>query len=99
MKSNWDMQMEMLGYDPAGNPLQRKKEKRPAILPKPVPVYEYDYSEYPELIRISFSDGTTAVYELRTDQPHPVIMENIKIIRKWKTGYVNQPARRRRRQG
>ena len=22
-----------------------EKEKRPAILPKPVPVYEYDYSE------------------------------------------------------
>ena len=76
-----------------------EKGKRPTILPKPVPVYEYEHSEYPELIRISFSDGTTAVYELRTDQPHPVIMENIKIIRKWKTGYVNQPARRRRRRG
>ena len=75
------------------------EHNRPTILPKPMPVYEYAYSEYPELIRISFSDGTTAVYELRTDQPHPVIMENIKIIRKWKTGYVNQPARRRRRRG
>ena len=75
------------------------EHNRPTILPKLMPVYEYDYSEYPELIRISFSDGTTAVYELRTDQPHPVIMENIKIIRKWKTGYVNQPARRRRKRG
>ena len=73
-----------------------EKEKRPAILPKPVPVYEYDYSEYPELIRVSFSDGSTAVYQLRIEQPAPVIVENIRIIRKWKQGYVNQPERRRK---
>ena len=70
---------------------------RPRILPKPLPVYEHNFSEYPEMIRVSFSDGSTAVYELRTDQPHPVIIENIKIIRKWKKGYVNQPEIRRRR--
>lgn len=76
---------------------------RPEMLPKPVLVYEYDYSEYPELIRISFSDGTTAVYELRTDQPHPLVLKNIEIMKETKKnitqGYVNQPARRRRRRG
>ena len=70
---------------------------RPTILPKPLPVYEHNFSEYPEMIRVSFSDGSTAVYELRVEQPAPVIIENIKIIRKWKTGYVNQPEIRRRR--
>ena len=73
------------------------EHNKPTILPKPVPSYEHDFSEYPELIRVSFSDGHTAVYELRVEQPAPVIIENIKIIRKWKQGYVNQPERRRRR--
>ena len=73
------------------------KHGRPKPMPGAVPYYEHDYSEIPEKIRISFSDGQTAVYELRIDQPHPVIVENIRIIRKWKQGYVNQPARRRNR--
>lgn len=73
------------------------EHNRPTILPKPMPMYERDSSEYPEMIRVSFSDGSTAVYELRVEQPAPVIIENIKIIRKWKQGYVNQPERRRRR--
>ena len=73
------------------------EHNKPTILPKPMPMYERDSSEYPEMIRVSFSDGRTAVYELRVEQPAPVIIENIKIIRKWKQGYVNQPERRRRR--
>ena len=70
--------------------------KRPTMLDKPAPMYETAYSKYPDRVRISFEDGTTAVYELRYDQPHPIILENVKIIRKWR-GYVNQPPRRRRR--
>ena len=70
---------------------------RPTILPKPLPMYEHEYSEIPERIRVKFSNGRTAVYELRVDQPAPVIVENIKIIRKWKQGYVNKPERRKRK--
>ena len=70
---------------------------RPTILPKPMPTYERASSKYPELIRVSFDDGSTAVYQLQVKQPAPVIIENIKIIRKWKQGYVNQPETRRRR--
>ena len=73
------------------------KHNKPTILPKPLPMYEHEYSEIPERIRVKFSNGRTAVYELRVDQPAPVIIENIKIIRKWKQGYVNQPETRRRR--
>ena len=70
---------------------------RPAILQLAVPIYEHEKSRYPERIRVSFKDGHTEVYEIRAEQPAPIIMENIQIIRKWKQGYVNQPARRRRR--
>lgn len=68
---------------------------RPTILGQMVPFYEGDSSRYPKMIRVSFEDGKTMVYELRVEQPAPVIVENIKIIRKWKQGYVNKPRRRR----
>ena len=71
--------------------------ERPELLPEAVPYYDTDFSFHPDSVRMSFSDGSTAVYDLRVEQPHPVIMENIRIIRKWKQGYVNQPARRRRK--
>lgn len=70
---------------------------RPEPLAEVVPYYDHDFSKHPDHIRVSFADGSTAVYDLRMDQPHPIITENIRIIRKWKQGYVNQPARRRRR--
>ena len=70
---------------------------RPVMLDKPLPCYEHNSSIYPEKIRVSFEDGKTMVYEIRTEQPAPIIMENIRIIRKWKQGYVNQPEIRRRR--
>lgn len=69
---------------------------RPTILPKPMPNYEHDCSIYPDQIRVSFSDGHTEVYERRVEQPAPQFVESIRIIRKWKQGYVNQPQRRRR---
>ncbi len=70
--------------------------KRPQILDKPLPMYDNEWSELPDRVRISFDNGRTAVYDLRMEQPHPVILENIRIIRKWR-GYVNQPMRRRRK--
>ena len=73
-----------------------EKENRPKPLPGAVPYYKRESSRIPEQIRISFSDGSTAVYELHVNQPAPQIVESIKIIRRMKQGYVNQPARRRR---
>lgn len=69
---------------------------RPDMMDKPVAIYDYGFSKYPDRIRVSFADGRTFVYDIRTEQPAPVIEENIRIIRKWK-GYVNQPERRRRK--
>ena len=71
--------------------------ERPKPLAEVVPYYDHDFSKHPDHIRVSFADGSTAVYDLRTDQPHPIIVENIRIIRKWKQGYVNRPERRRRK--
>lgn len=70
---------------------------RPEMLPGTISYYDYDISKYPDRIRVSFEDGRTLIYEVRQEQPAPVIVENIKIIRKWRTGYVNQPAQRRKR--
>lgn len=71
--------------------------KRPEMMEKPLPVYAYETSIYPDQIRVSFRDGSTAVYDLRVEQPAPQIVESIRIIRKWKQGYVNKPMRRRRK--
>ena len=75
---------------------RRQKAEKLKPLPEVVPIYEHGYDGYPDAIRVSFADGSTAVYELRRDLPHPIIMENISIIRKW-NGYNNQPMRRRRK--
>ena len=71
--------------------------KRPSLMGKPLPIYEHEDSRIPDGIRVSFEDGTTAVYYLHTEQPAPLIFENIKIIRRMKQGYVNKPPRRRGR--
>ena len=76
--------------------LEQEKANRPEMLPNPLPTYDYDFSKYPDRIRVSFADGRTFVYDIRTEQPAPQIVESVKIIRKW-NGYVNNPARRRRR--
>ena len=72
---------------------------RPAIMSMGVPHYEYDESKYPEKIRVSFFDGHTEIYEIRTQQPHPLVLKNAEIMKetKRKIGYINQPVRRRRR--
>lgn len=69
---------------------------KPTMLDKPVPNYDRNDSRIPEQVRISFSDGTTAIYVLKVDQPAPLIEENIRIIRKWKQGDDHQQRRRRR---
>lgn len=73
---------------------EAKERWRPEMLPEAVPYYDHDWSVHPDAVRMSFSDGSTAIYDIRVEQPHPIILENVKIIRRM-NGYVNQPARRR----
>lgn len=70
---------------------------RPKMLTEAVPYYGHDWSEHPDSVRISFADGSTAIYDIRVEQPHPIIMENIRIIRKMKEGYQYKPRRRSRK--
>jgi len=79
--------------------IEIKIKKRPELLPSPLPIYEQTDSEIPEKVRISFTNGTSAIYELPVKQPAPQVVESIKIIRRMKQGYVNQPMRRRRNRG
>ena len=65
---------------------------RPEMLAEVLPYYESDFSVYPEKMRVSFKDGSTIVYHTTIIQPHALIEENIRIIRKW-----NEEDRRRRR--
>ena len=81
--------------DEQKNAIMGGTKERPAMMGMPTaPVYEHKNSRYPERVRIKFFDGTTKTYVILTDQPAPVIMENIEITRKWKVGY---PKRRRNR--
>lgn len=66
---------------------ERIKRSRPKILDRILPVYETDQTQYPNSIRVSFDDGTTAVYDQRVTMPNPLLIKNISIIRKWK-GYT-----------
>ena len=63
------------------------KKRRPEPLGSVLIHYDREDSRIPDSLRLSFSDGTTAVYRLHVDQPAPIITENIHIIRKWKVGY------------
>lgn len=77
--------------------LEMEKGKRPEVLGKVVPIYDHDFSELPDRIRVSFSNGKTVIYDIHLTQPAPVIVENVRIIRNWKQGYVNRPQRRKRK--
>ena len=81
-------------WEPMG--IQIKLERRAEMLPKPLPIYERTDSRIPERVRISFTDGTSAIYDLHTEQPAPIIIENIKIIRRM-AGYTAPRPRRRNR--
>ena len=87
-----DMYMEVTFDSPLTeeqkNEIMGGTKDRPAMMGMPTaPVYEHKNSRYPERIRVKFFDGTTKTYDLHNDQPAPVILEKIEIIRKWKVGY------------
>lgn len=77
---------------------EKKSSYRPKALPQPVYNYERELSIYPDSIRVSFEDGTTAIYTMQPEQPKPQVIETIRIIRKWNSeGYQCKVQKRRRR--
>lgn len=73
-----------------------EKPERLAPLPEMVPIYEHEHDGHPDALRVSFEDGSTAVYEIRRDQPHPMTIKSIEIIRKWNTGILPAEPKRRK---
>ena len=74
--------------------------KHPEMMPKPVPIYEHTDSEIPERVRVSFTNGTSAIYDLHTEQPAPQVEKCLTIIRRMKqttVGYQYKPNRRSRK--
>ena len=69
---------------------------RPEMLAEVLPYYESDISVYPEKVRVSFKDGRTIIYDTTMIQPHELIQENIRIIRKIQQ-QMDEWKRRRRR--
>ena len=57
---------------------------RKRILTIAVPRYAHESSKYPEQIRVSFGDGHTAIYDMRVEQPHPLVLKNIEIMKETK---------------
>ena len=64
----------------------KQTDRHPRMLPEPLQIYSFG-GKYPDILRVSFADGKTKVYDLRVEQPHPLIEENIRIIRKMVVGY------------
>ena len=60
---------------------ERRRRRRPEILPEPAAYYDRTDRKYPDRIRLSFKDGHTEIYDRRVNQPRP-------------TAYINYPKRR-----
>lgn len=67
---------------------QQAQVERPAVLDRPGRYYETCLSRIPEKVRLSFSDGTTAVYRLEVELPEPMMRdwqnEAVTVGYKWK---------------
>lgn len=50
----------------------RNPRKFPKMLPEPLQIYSMS-GKYPDMLRVSFNDGSTQIYELKIKQPAPVL--------------------------
>ena len=48
----------------------------PKMLPEPLQVYAMD-GPYPDVLRVSFSDGSTQIYDLRKKVTEPELRERL----------------------
>ena len=92
-------QMEEKAKAQAAESQEENMVNRKIPLPNVSPIFEHEASDYPDAVRVSFPNGRTIVYTRQVLQPEPMLVESIRIIRKWKTeGYQYTPPRRRRNQ-
>ena len=65
------------------------------MMPEPAGYYDTTESMIPDRIRVSFSDGKTAVYARVIEMPEPVIFRKGDTSRTWVIGY--KPGRMEKR--
>ena len=46
------------------------------MLPEPLQIYAMN-GPYPDQLRVSFTDGSTQIYDLRVKQPKPVLKNSL----------------------
>jgi len=68
-------------------------------IPDVVPVWEHEWSEYPEEIVVGFKNGHFARYQLYVEQPHPAFQKVINLLDKLPVygGYKAPEIKKRRR--
>lgn len=64
---------------------ERRRRRKPSLLPEPAAYYDRPDSQYPDRIRVSFADGHTEIYDRRVNQPTPVTYKNDPIARRRRT--------------
>ena len=63
-----------------------RKKQFPKMLPEPLQIYAMA-GPYPDLLRVSFTDGSTQVYELKVKQPRPVLKDQLDEFTEMCIGY------------
>lgn len=46
------------------------------------PVWEHDYSDYPDMIRVAMEDGKVVNYRIDVQMPHPAFRKVMKLMEK-----------------
>ena len=59
-------------------------------LPKVTGIWKYEWSKYPDAVRVPMSDGKVIRYVLDVEQPTPVLAEKLRRFRNICTGYKNE---------
>ena len=54
-------------------------------LPKVMPYWEHKHSRYPEVIKVSMSDGKVIRYVIDIEQPHPCFEAAMKNLERMET--------------
>lgn len=58
-------------------------EIRVLPLPKVHGDYLYDFSKYPDTIRVAMSDGKVIRYRIEIEQPHPCLVAALEVLKRW----------------
>ena len=70
----------------------KKLRHFPKMLPEPLQIYSMN-GKYPDILRVSFNDGSTQIYDLRVQQPEPVLKDQLDHFSELCVGYERKEAK------